>query len=460
MSFYYPQAAMILTVSWEDFKATSEAKTAQTSTFPVLAKKVTVNINDYNSADTFSAELDYRDFPFDPRCIRSLLVAIHMQDMKSLTEDGVNPSKIEATPSNVVFQGFADEESIRFNDNAMTVSFEGRDYTALLLDAKYPGATIDMAASLGGVISLLLSTLKATENLKVVNRSDVNPLPTIGKFASDYSPLAQKKNVKRQESYWEVIQDLVGRAGLIAFVEIDKLVIASPRTVFKRTTGYEFIYGKNLKSLEFKRKLGRTKGVNISVRSLGFEKKEVLEAKIPEEATESWCTAMGIKKERVKVEKMDTKGKIETTDAPFLGFRVKDISSKEALVKIGEGVFEEIGRQQIEGAIETREMISLQGNNQTPIEYNITKIRCGTPVRIEIDVEDLKELSKVARTPVRAAYLRRKGYVPKIADALAQSLGNFDTIFYTKAVTFTIDQEGFTMKLDFVNFIEVEGRVR
>lgn len=458
MSFFYPQAALILSVSWEDFKSTSEAKKAKTATFPVLAKRVTVSINDYTSADTFSAEIDYHDFPFDPRCIRSIACSVFMEDMKSLTDSAGKPTKIVPSSKNVVFQGFADEESISLDESDMTVKFEGRDYTGLLIDAPYPEATVPLTTPLDLIIQQMLLTLKSTSNLKVDNRTSAS-LPNLGKFAPDYTANAQKKNVKRKESYWEVIQDLVSRAGLIAFIEIDKLVISKPRNVFSRSTGYEFIYGKNLKSLEFKRKLGRQKGMNILVRSLNLESKEVLEAKIPEEATETWCAELGIKREPIQIEKIDSKGQKEVQVAPYTAFRIKDVHSKEQLVKIGEGLFEEIGRQQIEGSLATQDMVSLQGTAGSAKQFDITKIRNGTPVRIEIDLQDLKELARMERTQVRASYLRRKGYLPRVADALAQSLGHFDTTFYTKSVDFTVDrQEGFNMKLDFVNFIELEGQ--
>jgi hypothetical protein len=64
----------------------------------------------------------------------------------------------------------------------------------------------------------------------------------------------------KKDKYWEVIQDLVGKAALVAYIELDELIIAKPRALYEGTNAKQFIYGKNLKSLEFKRKLGRVKG--------------------------------------------------------------------------------------------------------------------------------------------------------------------------------------------------------
>jgi hypothetical protein len=189
---------------------------------------------------------------------------------------------------------------------------------------------------------------------------------------------------------------------------------------------------------------------------MNLRTKEVIEAKIPLEATDSWILHMGIPKAEVKVQKLDGKGKIEEKVADYSAFRVADVNSKEQLIKIGEGIFEEIGRQQLEGSLETKEMISLQGNADNPVTFDITKIRNGTPVRIEIDQDDMKEISRQKSTATRVQYLTARGYDRKVAESLAGSMGKFSPVFYTKEVTFSVDHnDGFSMKLSFLNFIRM-----
>jgi hypothetical protein len=450
---------MVLRVLWEDFKLKSDASLQKVYTLSIRPRRVSVNINDYTSADTFSVEIDYKHFPFDPRCIRSLGVTIFGQDMKSLYGDDGRITEITPSRANTLFQGFADEETIELSSDSRKISFEGRDFTAILIDAPFGHGKVDITRPLDVIITEFLSELKATAKLTVENRTG-ETLPIIGKFAPDYSPLAAGKNVDRKDKYWEVIQDLVGRAGLIAFIEIDKLVISKPRNVYGRKSNYEFIYGQNLKSLQYKRKLGRQKDFNIQIKSLNLETKEVLVAKVPEEATEQWCKAVGIAREAIKIEKIGPNGeKMAAEAAPYIGFVVPDIASKDQLIKIAEKTFEEVGRQQIEGSLETKEMVILQGAEENPVEFDVTKIRNGTPVKVEIEQGDMDGLRRIKSAAEKEQFLIARGYEPSVAAALAKSLGKFDTVFYTKAVEFSFDAEdGFQMKLDFVNFIELTGK--
>lgn len=94
MSVYYPQASMILNVLWEDFGNSKDGDLQKLYTLPIIARRVTVHRNDYTTADTFDAEIEYKNFPFDPRCIRACGVAIYIQDMKRVYEDDNGATRI------------------------------------------------------------------------------------------------------------------------------------------------------------------------------------------------------------------------------------------------------------------------------------------------------------------------------------------------------------------------------
>lgn len=476
-TLYYPKALATLRIVFEDFRQGSDARLAKTYSVECRPKRVDVNINDYTQADTFNMELDYKNFPFDPRAIRALGVTIHMEDKNG---------EITATKENTIFQGFADEETISLDDDNRTVSFEGRDFTALLIDAPYPkGKTIPLSTPLEALLQEIVSSVPATLNLKVENRTN-EVLPTLNQFSPDFNSLAGQKNVRRDDTYWDVIQDLVSRAGLIAYIELDKLVVSKPRVLYSRDQAVQFIYGRNLKKLEFKRKLGRQKNFNIKVMSLDAKSKSVIEALIPEEATEEWSQAIGIPRQRIKIPKNEARsfGKDSTKkgvttatnagnpkatpedleDAPFLAFRLPNIKSKTQLVKIGEGVFEEIGRQQIEGTMETMEMRQfLDDGKSVKTMFNLLKLRNGSPVAIEISQVDMVEMSRAKKNDDRVRYLKSQGYKDQaatgIVEALALSTGKTPMVFYTKAVRFSLNDQGFSLNLEFVNFIELQNRL-
>lgn len=459
MSIYYPQASLILRVRWEDFGDTQNAKLQQISRFPVLARRVTVNINDYRSADTFSAEIDYKNFPFDPRSIRACGISIFMRDMGKLFSEDNSLNRIEPDENSVIFQGFVDEESISFDDSKRTVSFEGRDFTSILIDTPFSRGTVNLEQPLDEVIRQILSELPSTESLKLVKRVE-GDLPVIASFAESKDGQTSRKNVRKGESYWDVIQDLVQRAALIAYVEIDKLVITNPQVLYDPQRIRPFTYGKNISQFELKRKLGRRKNFNIAVRGLVLGEKRVEEARIPLEATDAWSQRTGIVQKEVKLPEIGTDGapipEDQAKPAPYIAFPIPNMTSKTQLIEIGQQIYEEIGRQQLEGSFETKDMsLCIRRPGRADEEFSILDLRNGTPVSIEIDQGDLAGVSRLATVAERRKFLISRCYDPVVAQIFAETLGKAPTAFYTKSVEFTMDAEqGFSCKVDFINFIE------
>lgn len=463
---------MTLRVLWEDFSLKSDAALQKVYELPILARRLTVNINDYNTADTFDAEIDYKNFPFDPRAIRSCGVTIHIEDKGQVFKGNNALNLIQPTPENAVFQGFVDEESISFDEDKRTVRFEGRDFTSLLIDSKYlEGKPVDTGTPLDRLIQELLNQIKATEKIKVDNRTG-KELPTLKQFFPDFGqPLAGQKNVGRDDTYWEIITDLVQKAGLICFIELDKLVISTPRVLYDKSNAKKFIYGRNIQKLEFKRKLGRHKGFNVAVRYLDLATKEVLLAKIPEEASDDFVTRTGQARKRIQIPVINPDGTLgEPKDAPFITFRVTNVKNKAHLTEIGEKIYEEMSRQQLEGTFNTKEMCTTDAKNN---EFDILKLRVATPVEITIDQGDMKGLDALAkrfehpggvvdvkaRTREIAKFLKARCYEDDVAEALAKTYGKMSPTFYTKAASFSLDAEqGFSLKVDFLNFIDLDNK--
>lgn len=458
MGVYYPQAVMILRVLWEDFSLKSDARLQQVYKLPIIARRVTVHINDYTTADTFDAEIDYKNFPFDPRCIRSCGVSIYIQDMKRIFRDDNRLNILEPSEENVVFQGFVDEESVTFDDDKRVVKLEGRDFTSLLLDEKYlQGKPVVLTTPLDQLLKDLLAQVKGAAEIKVENRTGAS-LPPVERFYPDFNqPLAGRKNVAKNDTYWEIIQDIIARAGLIAFIELDKLVISLPRVLYNENATKQFVYGGNIKNLTYKRKLGRHKGFNVAVRSMDLSLKKVELVQIPKEGTPAWSEKTGVKLEEVMVSVMKADGTLDTPKvAPYLAFRISDVTNREQLISHAEGIFEELSRQQIEGNFETHEMEVSEVSGKC---FDVTKLRVGAPVGIEISQGDLEGISRLTTVDERERFLKARCFEPTVARAFAMSMGKFSPTFFTKSAMFTVDADsGFKLKVDFLNFIKIDGK--
>lgn len=476
MTYYYPQAALSLRILFEDFGAT-DPLSGDTLEFNCIPKDVTVSINDYTKADTFSCTLDYKNFPFDPRTIRSLGVSIFLEDILAQVQERSGAPKqiqpihnLKLNRSNAVFLGFADEDTIRFDEENREVSFEGRDFTSLLIDTPWDSKqTLQKNTFFENMIQNILVRLPSTKDIKVDLRG-IDDIPPLARLEPDYNPLSGEKNRKKNETYWDVIQDLARIAGLIIFMELDKLIITKPNALYDKSEVKHFVWGKNLTNLEFKRKLGRTKDFNVGVRSLAVENKEVVEAIIPREGTYAWSISTGIPLKDVKTVTYDTHGKKQEKVAPAIMFRVPNIRNKAHLVSVGENIFEELSRQQIEGSLETGDMVVKTGERQEgPFassfmsfmsDFDITKIRIATPIELRIEDEELRMLQRTKGMNNKIAYLMGRGYKFKVASAIASAMDRFSTTFYTKAIEYRLSaNEGFSCNINFINWIELPAKL-
>lgn len=458
MALYYPQGAIILRVTWEDF-GSDDPVLKETTVMPVSCRNLIVERNDYSEADTFSARIDYKSFPFDPRCIRALGVTVCMEDRKEIFRRSNSLSLIEPSPANIIFQGFADEGSVEFDDETRSVMIDGRDFTSLFIDTKrLISSPIPLSKPIDQIIQDLINEQEATKDIVVVNRTG-EPLPTLSKLAPDFNPVTSVKNQRRKEKYWDIIQDILSRVGLLGFIEIDKFIISKPQNIYEKKQIKQFIYGGNVKDLKYTRKLGRSKNYNVKVTSLNIGEKRVEEAKIPEESTNAEFISNfgGV---RITIPQLDKDGKkIEPAkDADFLTFPVKDVVNKEQLIKIGESIYEELSRQQIEGSLSTFEMEVPEelDSGASPVGFNT--IRNGTAIKVYMSQDELSEISSTSNLAEKRNFLIRRGYPANVASAFAASLNRINTAFYTKSVRFEIDQDsGFEMKIDFINFIDLDS---
>ena len=479
MSYWYPQAAVKLRILLEDFQLVSDASKQQVYEIVVQAKSVSITTNDYKTTDTFVMDIDYRNFPFDPRAIRSCGVTIYLQDMQKLYKaDGTLNTIVPGAPAlfnppggsltNGVFSGFVDEESISFDDTRREVHFEGRDFTALLIDQKYNvGKPISFNQPLDKAITTLLASFAATQQLTVVNNTGNAALPIIASYDPAFgAPLTGMKNPGTKESYWEIIQDMVNRAGLICWMHLDNLILSTPKNQATNNDDIKFIYGHNVKTLSFKRKLGRFKGFNIQIRSrVG---KRVLVAQIPRDAKASWGKAYGITVgQDIQIPVLKPDGSLDTSTAhvaPFITFPVPNVGNLDQLIQIGQTTFEQYSLQQLEGTLTTKEMLGRgQSTDSTgtkySTQYDLTQLQKGQSIVLEIDTDDLAQISRLKDIPTREKYLIQRNYTPQVAAVFAKTLGQFSPRFLIKSFTTSMHKDdGFKLSIDFQNILDLTQR--
>lgn len=519
MSYYFPRAAIELRILPEDFQLSSDPTTQAITKVIVVPRQITVNRNDYKTADTFSAEIDYSSFPFDPRTIRACGVVIYMQDMEKLyNDDGtVNeiipgaPTSVNPDISNAVFIGWVDEDEITLDEQGRTVRFTGRDTTALLIDQKYtsqkgvvtPSPSVPAALAvpqitkrivgplnaglpLDKAIKQLLLQYPATSQIQVYS-SPGAVMPIISTYDPSFGqPLGGTLNTGggKRENYWDIILDLAGRAGLVCYMGIGQnakgdiaptIYLVTPKNQgldIDTSTGQQstetiddikVIYGKNVKNLKLKRKIGRMKNFNIRV--ISRNNKSVVSANIPEEATQVWCNKYGISRVPVNIPTLKPDGSVDNSQqrvAPYIAFPISKIASKAALIQIGQTLYEQYSLQQLEGSFTTREMLgrgttkdSSVDNRSSFTTYDMTQIKKGQTICLEINSDDLQQISRFVVPADRVQYLVAKGYDPQVADLFAKTIGKMSPRFQIKSYKMDMSHDaGWELQVEFYNLID------
>lgn len=470
---YYPQAAVTLGILWEDWDGKVNL---QNDVYELICtpKALDVEINSYKEADTARVILDYKNFPFDPRSIRSLKITCHMADLGSLFDSSGRPNLIspvdvtqlsdqqrekfrQSLEENTVFAGFADESTIDLNDDTREITIECRDQTSLLIDHKNTRSVKDLNRPFFEIIRDVLDTYESTKHIEIEARPAelVSLTPSLAKVSPDIND--SKKNVKPGETMWDYIVDLCNRVALVPFIELDKLVITEPRVLYKDSNRSLFTWGHNLKTLRFKRKMGRNKGINIEVRSMNYEEKKPISVKYPEDSP-------GGKAQTVpNIVDGENKPKV----APYHVFLLPNIVDTSILLKQAENIWNEMARQEMAGSLSTREMLICmeRKDNDTKVDHmKITDIKMGTPLEIQVEPDDAKVLGTLQGKGVDAMrkYLVNRCYPTRVADALAQCfelMRKTVTPFYTTKARFSVKPQGFQADIEFINFIEIDENI-
>lgn len=501
MSTYYPQAAVKLIVIWETFdnvqeeaqqRALESEAIRNPAAFEVQAKSVTVDINDYTQADTFALTIDYNQFPFDPRTMRSVQVTIAMEDMRSRERIRIR-DKLGDRDSNIVFIGFADTQEISFDDRMREVYLEGRDYTGLLLDTSR--ILVDKRNAAGDIIGVkraprlrlagkrvdiafnsLLREKLAFRGLSVEVRLGGQKTPNLGKDG----------NKINNASYWHIIEKYISNIGLIAYMEVDKLVITNPRNLFATDQQrlVQMVYGANLSKLAFNRYIGRQKTFNIRVTSRQRGSKTILRTEMPKDAvTARFKNLFGVKDEQTGAfkatayqERVPTaNGTTQKVDPEYQYFTVTAVDNINQLKIIAEKLYENVSRQHLEGYLQTKEMrfIETKGIEESERFISLVRagresevsreriafsnLRIGTALQVIFDQVDMNAINTMSEREARLQYLLSRGYSNQVASTLADALTKLSYRFFTIAVSYTLSEsEGFKLNVDFINYVETD----
>ena len=432
--------------------------------------------NGLDKADTLSVELPFLDAPFDPRCIRSCAIEYFLGTITA--EQGATeamasgPTMISDTTvdargnarSNRRMRGWVDTWEVSYSDTGTpTIKLDCRDNRSILIDQESPPQLhLDPKLPIDKAIANYLSEFPQFAGIGVEWRGD-GDAPTLSKIVTAKGQDKGTKTGTDKSSVMDYLTDMVGAAGCILMMEETVLVVARPRTVLKagsvrkndphanaaRTINgmpipnRTFVWGHNVKTMKFGRKVNAHAPVNIEMRCYIPGQKKTIIVRFPDATTQAMPGNVADKK--------------------IIVWRIQGVTNKDDLRIVAQSVYEQSARQELSVDITTTDMASFGGDNLDP---DILDMLPGDSfdayLMMSKDGQGGMTVSEYEDAAVRKAGIVQMmvdmGHDPNMAAAYADSYvaAGFQTTFRTRAIKldWSIDG-GVAVSLTGSNYVEV-----
>jgi len=436
-----------------------------------LPKEASVDLSGYRQAGKWSLTFDYRDFPIDPRAVRSMAVEIHLGAVppadfaegmvridprvgrRSVLQTRVNGVMREDT---LLVMGTADSIHSEWASQGSWVKMEGRDLRGIFLDAAARPdllSKLDLRRPIDQVVEQILSQHAFGGSVRVVVNEDDWPdrkVPSPGEAqdmtrvnmgAAGSAPNMRPQGDPHKLSVWDIITSYCYLVGAIPYFVGQRLRVRPARSLYdyqkkagfdpgvptpfaggkQRTVDTEqgprrinlrqMVFGRNIERLEFERKLAGTKVPVVEVVSLDTSSETRGRGKLlivrypPPDPSDTPSVGEMPASEPVPASNEEagqsSAGAANTSVAPSGGavdrqvirIPVAGIRSKERLRRIAQDIYEEIGRGEMGGKIQTKSLASFGGGNSDP---DLLFLRPGDPIELLFDARSLQSSPPLA----------------------------------------------------------------
>lgn len=423
--------------------------------------------------DRATVKLDFRKMPIDARSVRSCLLAIYLGTVKgSDYASGMGGwFKSKDPPRSLVqhtdpkakflrFLGYVDDFETDYGDKTGTITIKARDLTAVYIDMMLDQAEVDsirLDRPIGDVVQDIVCLRKSTsrtpirvlgKNPEVESKGSTSRVLMGAKGNKSTAGSAVQPSQESNIRMWDLIVSLCAKAAVIPTVNVGEIVIQPPSSLFSDTGApRKFVFGQNVKTMTFSRKLGMVTAPTIEYRCNVVGQKAPISARWP------------VKKQATKIKA----GGRESEEMVQIRL-IHESVSQEMLLQMAKADYEMAGRQELQGKIETMDLSSFESN---PDDADLITMRTGSKIEVMFRNKNDSEMSMVVGTVSRlfhqgiaqvAQYLAGLGYPDAVAIIMARSFDaakSHSTFFYVRNINYRFDsRKGITVSFDFVNAIE------
>jgi hypothetical protein len=488
----------------------------------------------YRQAGKFSLEMDFNEMPIDPRTVRAAAVEIHLGTVSSGDFGaGMRQVEFQGRPTSILktrdddglpnattlrMVGIVDEWEIEHNPDGSLVTMMGRDLRGVLLDTPIAPigtdeqmlSSIEWSKPIDEVVTQIIAYNPFFEDMRtIVNPADweggtlpspgfpdIIPRAKKGAKGKKDDPRSNPPSSSSKLNFWDLIVRSCYLVGGIPYMLGPHVAIRPSATVYDRLRGpldpdrnptpfaggrardfdqisgsainpplraRKIIYGRDTEVVRVSRKFAgwrkpkviRTISVNLDAADQGGQLVEAYWPRLEDLAARRTSETPG--KDKVKE---------DVVNVPVPG-----VTDPDRLTLIARSIYEEIGRGELGGEVETNNLSSFGGNNADP---DLLRLEPGDGIEFGVDVQAIRS----GTAPLVSSYtdFNRKAFesqVKEVGDLLGDinlarvivgtarnQVSELQSFFRTQNVKFNWDyQSGVKISFDFQNYVVARAQV-
>lgn len=393
---------------------------------------VTVRREDATRADTAEVQIAWRQLPLDPRALVGCRVEILMADAEdpAVAFDFTNRDHL-------VFIGVVDEHAVDLLAPHAPVNLSCRDYSGILLDAKWDGSAIPSDGTLADSILHVLGRLPSLREV----------VPNVARNASVKSHTGKATWLPpRSASLWECIYGLAQSTGQVAWWELGDLYIGPPKNA-EDTPPRVFGIGDRIDSLSIRRAASPLWRSRVVIRALNTATSEVVEGRWPDDASEREDRVFALTGEYSPAQLRDRARMMFET---FARRHIEGTFKTIAMV-------DDVGRPLVgaETSSDADSLAGVQSATPTPPEKANTTLKGGDAVMIRTAWTNQQLLGTTSQDTVD--FLVQHGMPEADADRIVDAWAKSDEVgnlFVVRTATHDWSPEsGYSLTVDFYNLV-------
>lgn len=450
---FYPRHVLRIDAVLEEFDG-GAATVDRAVRWNVIPRAAKLERNDVHTADRLTITVDFKEFPFDPRLVRAATVTYYAGN----TDGGELP----LTRATMRFLGVVDTPETYLSEDAQTVTFECRDYTAVLLEKRAtPAMAVALDRPLDVILRELLATLPGVWGQTIVPTLEAPPDVDIAwPIVPGGGRSKARLPVEPKDTVWSVIRRVVEAQGLIAFIDLDNLVVSPSRTLgtdgqLRDSPRLHVVFGENLADLRLKRAMNNT-GRPVVLAQYDPRTGDTIRSEWPRPEDRARAGRSRSRGRQDVVVRRTGGAQVNDHENDAEEFVVTGDRTGEQLSLLAESIHRKRSQYELEGSFTTHDPVLPQvtdGGEQAP-DFDLWAVHTATTLYADIAAHTIA-FDTLATRADKERYLTARGYDPVVASALVRSWGELARVslalpFLVRKAALSLDGDaGFRAEVDF-----------